>query len=175
MLRVFPTLNIKKVSAILILFLLALQLHAQTVSLPRSNPEAEGMSSGGIIDFLDAMSKSDHEMHSIMIVRHGKVVADAWWKPYAADIKHTMYSVSKSFTATAIGFAVAENKLTVNDKVVSFFPQDLPDTSSRYLADLKIKDLLSMSVGHSAEYTWAITTKNDNWVKAFLKMPVVLM
>lgn len=164
---------VKKVLTSLILFLLTAHVYSQTTALPRSNPEKEGMSSQGIIEFLDAMAKSEHEMHSIMIVRHGYVVAEGWWKPYAADTKHTMYSVSKSFTATAIGFAVAENKLTVNDKVSSFFPDDLPDTAHRYLSYLKVKDLLTMSVGHNPEYTWNITSNHDNWVNAFLAMPIL--
>ena len=76
-------------------------------SLPRSNPEAEGVSSKAITEFLDAIPNTNNEFHSFMILRHGKVVAEGWWKPYSADLKHTMYSVSKSFTATAVGFAVA--------------------------------------------------------------------
>ena len=68
-----------------------------------------------------------------MLLRHGKVIAEGWWNPYRSDLKHTLYSFSKSFTATAIGFAVTEGKLRVDDKVVSFFPNDLPDTVTAYL------------------------------------------
>ena len=93
-----------------------------------------------------------------MIVRHGKVVAESWWNPYRADLKHTLYSTSKSFTATAIGFAVSENKLSVEDKVISFFPDDLPAKISPNLAELRIKDLLSMSVGHEKENSAIIAT-----------------
>ena len=105
---------------------LSIQLFAQkTNSLPRSTPEAEGVSSEAITQFLDIASKSQHEFHSFMLVRHGKVIAESWWNPYKNDLKHTMYSCSKSFTATAVGFAVAEKKLTVDDKVISFFPNDV--------------------------------------------------
>lgn len=142
----------------------------KNLSLPRSTPEAEGVSSDGISNFIEAVNKSKHELHSFMIIRHGKVVAEAWWNPYRADLKHTMYSTSKSFTATAIGFAVAEGKLTVNDKVISFFPNDLPDKISPYLEELKVKDLLSMSVGHEKENFTLITT--DDWVKGFLATPI---
>lgn len=86
----------------LLLLFISAGLWAQP-SLPRSTPEAEGVSSQNIINFLDAAATSDHEFHSIMILRHGKVVAEGWWHPYGPDIKHTMYSVSKSFAATAIG------------------------------------------------------------------------
>src|SRR5215211_4628963 len=105
------------VAVLLLFLLLSLQVSSQTVDeLPLSIPEAEGVSSEGIIRFLDSAGKSNHEFHSFMFLRHGKVIAEGWWKPYRADLKHTMYSCSKSFTATAIGFAVIEKLLTVNDK-----------------------------------------------------------
>ncbi|MEA5425767.1 ChbG/HpnK family deacetylase [Arcicella lustrica] len=159
---------------ILILLFVSVQLLAQKpVVLPRSTPEAEGVSSEAIINFLEAASKSKHEFHSFMMLRHGKVVAESWWNPYRNDLKHTMYSVSKSFTATAIGFAVSEKKITVEDKVISFFPDDLPTQVSPYLAELKIKDLLTMSVGHQTDPTGEIGAKNENWVKAFLRTPIM--
>ncbi|MEP6597409.1 MAG: serine hydrolase [Ginsengibacter sp.] len=83
-----------------------------------------------------------------------------------------MYSCSKSFTATAIGFAVSENLLTVNDKVISFFPGDLPDTISTYLSELTIKDVLSMSDGQEPDPTLTVAARDSNWVKSFLALPV---
>ncbi len=159
----------RPIKTTLFLLLLSVVTIAQT-PLPRSTPEAEGVSSEGILNFIDAANKSKHEFHSFMIIRHGKVVSEGWWNPYRADLKHTMYSCSKSFTATAIGFAVSEGKLTVNDKVISFFPNDLPATISPNLAELKIKDLLSMSVGHEKEPIGIITT--DNWIREFLNTPI---
>src|SRR5271157_1567968 len=94
--------------------------------LPRSTPEAQGVSSSAILDFLEAVGKSQHEFHSFMMVRHGQVIAEGWWSPYAADLNHMLYSLSKSFTSTAIGFAVTEGRLKVEDPVVYFFPKDLP-------------------------------------------------
>jgi len=141
--------------------------------LPRSSPAKEGVSPQGIINFLHAVASSDHQFHSIMILRHGKVVAEGWWKPYAADLKHTLYSVSKSFTSTAIGFAVQENLLSVNDKVISFFPDKLPDSITPYLQELSVKDLLTMSVGHDTDPTFRISGNDADWVKEFLAFPVV--
>jgi len=86
-------------------------------------------------------------------------------------LNHMLYSLSKSFTSTAIGFAVTEGKLTVNDTVISFFPDQLPDQVSENLAALRVKDLLTMSVGH-AEDTTPLMTKQENWVKAFLALPI---
>src|SRR3982750_4840625 len=110
----------------LILFLQQNVTAQKLSSLPRSTPEAEGVSSNNIIQFLDATGRSKTEFHSFMLLRHGKVIAEGWWNPYRADLKHTLYSCSKSFTATAIGFAVEEKKLSLDDKVISFFPNDLP-------------------------------------------------
>ena len=156
----------------LFLFFLSINLYAQkNISLQRSTPEAEGISSEGINNFIDAVSKSKHELHSFMILRHGKVVSEGWWNPYRNDLKHTLYSTSKSFTASAVGFAVSEGKLTVNDNVISFFPDDLPAVISPNLAALKVKDLLSMSVGHEKEPSNIIAT-SDNWVKDFLNTPI---
>ncbi|MEJ7711400.1 MAG: serine hydrolase [Pyrinomonadaceae bacterium] len=138
----------------LLLLLLSVRVSAQTVgSLPRSVPEAEGVSSEGVISFLEAAGKSKHELHSFMFLRHGKVIAEGWWNPYGPELKHTLYSVSKSFTSTAVGFAVSEKRLSVNDKVISFFPKDVPATISPYLSELAIKDLLSMSAGQEPDPT----------------------
>src|ERR1035437_2263098 len=144
-----------------------------STSLPRSVPEAQGVSSQGIIDFLDAAAKSSHEFHSIMFLRHGKVIAEGWWNPYNPELRHTLYSTSKSFTATAVGFAVSEHRLSVNDKVISFFPDLLPDTLSPFLSNLKVKDLLSMSAGQDPDPTFTTVVKDSNWVKAFLAVPIV--
>jgi CubicO group peptidase (beta-lactamase class C family) len=139
--------------------------------LPRSTPEAQGVSSAEILDFLEAVGKSQHEFHSFMMVRHGQVIAEGWWSPYAPDLNHMLYSLSKSFTSTAIGFAVTEGRLKVDDPVISFFSNDLPDRISENLAALKVKHLLTMSVGHAEDST-PIITQTDNWVKAFLALPI---
>src|ERR1039458_2309307 len=139
--------------------------------LPRSTPEAEGVSSAGISAFLEAVRQSKHELHSLMLVRHGRVVVEGWWSPYGPEFNHTLYSLSKSFTSTAVGFAVAEGKLRVDDRVVSFFPHDLPQPVSEHLAALRVKDLLTMSVGNAKEPTWPMV-EHDNWVKAFLGWPI---
>jgi CubicO group peptidase (beta-lactamase class C family) len=145
--------------------------YAAVRNLPRTTPEAEGVSSAGILAFLGAIARNKHELHSLMMVRHGRVVAEGWWSPYAAELNHTMYSMSKSFTSTAVGFAVAEGKLRVDDRVVSFFPKDLPEQVSDNLAALRVKDLLTMSVGNEKEPTHTMV-ETENWVKTFLAQPI---
>jgi CubicO group peptidase (beta-lactamase class C family) len=166
----------KKLLFTVILFSLILSgcVEKQTSdTLPRSIPEAEGVSSGDIIRFLEAVENSSHELHSFMFLRHGKVIAEGWWDPYRPDLKHTLYSTSKSFTSTAVGFAVSENLLSVNDRVISFFPEDLQDTISPFLSELTVKDLLMMSAGQDPDPTRLVVSRDSNWVKGFLSTPIV--
>ena len=163
----------QSLTLLLLLFVFCDLAAQKSKMLPRSVPEAEGVSSNDIIQFLDAASKSKTEFHSFMLVRHGKVIAEGWWNPYRPDLRHTMYSCSKSFTATAVGFAVQEKKLSLNDKVISFFPHDLPDTVSKYLSQLTVKDVLIMSDGQEPDPTGTVGSKYSNWRKGFLATPIV--
>src|SRR5690606_39829924 len=129
--------------------------------LPRISPEAQKVDPQWIVEILQAMEKSEHEMHSIMVLRNGQVIAESWWNPYGPDFKHTMYSVSKSFTATAIGLAVGEGRVSVEDKVISFFPHQLPDSIGTHLKALNVQDLLALSVGHAAEPTGKVVYRDD--------------
>jgi CubicO group peptidase (beta-lactamase class C family) len=140
-------------------------------SLPHSSPESQGVSSSGIIHFLEAAAKTRNELHSFIFLRHGKVIAEGWWDPYNPGLRHTLYSASKTFTSTAVGFAVSENRLKLSDKVISFFPKDLPDTLSSNLSALTLRDMLIMSDGMDPEPTYVAGTTN-NWVKGFLAAPV---
>ena len=154
-----------------LLFLVSFQIFAQ--SLPHSTPEAEGVSSEAIIKFIEGYSADKHQLHSYMLIRHGKVISEAWWKPYAADKKHSMYSVSKSWTSTAIGFAVAEKRLRVQDKVIAFFPEHADLQDKPFLKDLKVQDLLTMSVGHEKEPLRSVIVFSPDWVRGFLNYPIV--
>ncbi len=140
-------------------------------ALLRSSPEKQGISSQSILGFVNAINESN--VHSLMVVKNGHVIAEGWWAPYAPEFKHTLYSLSKSFTSTAIGLAVNDGKLNVDDKVVSFFPDKLPAEVSQNLADMRIRHLLSMSTGHARDTTGQLRESADgDWVKAFLEQPV---
>jgi CubicO group peptidase (beta-lactamase class C family) len=160
--------------SIALLLFAQMAIYAQgTQPFVKSTPEAEGVSSEAINIFLDAANKSKNEFHSIVMLRHGKEIAQGWWNPYGPDLKHTLYSCSKSFTATAIGFAIGEKKLTVNDKVISFFPDAVPAVVSPNLAVLTVKDVLSMSDGQDPDPTFSHVSMDSDWVKSFLSVPVV--
>jgi CubicO group peptidase (beta-lactamase class C family) len=148
---------------------------AKSFVLPRSTPEMQGISSAGISKFLEAIKQSKQEFHSLMILRHGNVVAEGWWAPYSFEHRQQLYSLSKSFTGTAIGLAVSERLLTVDDPIIKFFPEYLPAQVSENLAGLKIRHLLCMSVGHGKDSILLLEASPAGipWEKTFLSLPVV--
>ena len=141
---------------------------ARGASLSRSTPEAEGISSQAIVDFVEAADKTVDTFDSFMIVRHGKVIAEGWWKPSSAAQPHIMNSVSKSFTSMAVGLAIESHKLSLDDLVVKFFPADAPADPSDNLKALKVRDLLTMSSGQAVEPK---ATGGAPSVKQFLAQP----
>ncbi|MCL6603717.1 MAG: beta-lactamase family protein [Paenibacillus sp.] len=143
------------------------------LQLPRSRPEDQGISSEAISNFLNSLPNNKLDLHSFMLVRHGHVVAEGWWSPYGSDLPHMLFSLSKSFTSTAMGLAVSENLLSLDDLVISFFPEDVPDVISEHLAKMSVRHLLMMGTGHITDTMDAIIEREDgNWIKAFLSVPV---
>jgi len=137
--------------------------------LPRSSPEAQGVSSSAVLAFVEAADKCIDAMNSFMLLRHGHVVAEGWWSPYSAEAPHSLYSLSKSFTSTAVGLAIAEGKLSLDDEVLRFFPDDAPPEPSHNLKAMRVSDLLRMSTGHQSEPP---RTPEQPWTKTFLAQPV---
>lgn len=146
---------------------------SSTMKLPRSLPEEQGVASTAVINFLQAVEQHNLGLHSFMLLRHSHVIAEGWWSPYAPELPHMLFSLSKSFTATAIGLAADERLLSLEDKVISFFPDDLPPEISPNLAQMDISHLLMMGTGHVEDTTEHLHRSADgNWVKAFLSLPV---
>jgi CubicO group peptidase (beta-lactamase class C family) len=143
------------------------------VKLPRSAPEAQGISSAAILGFVEEAEQKLDALHSFMLVRHGQVVAEGWWKPYAAEEPHMLFSLSKSFTSTAVGLAIADGKLTLDDPVLKFFPDEAPAQPSANLRAMRVRDLLTMSTGHHEDDVRDFPFNSDNSVvKEFLARPV---
>jgi CubicO group peptidase (beta-lactamase class C family) len=141
--------------------------------LGRTHPENAGIDPAGILAFIQGVEQKVGGLHSFMLVRGGDVAAEGWWAPYGRDHRHMLFSLSKSFTSTALGLAVHDGKLTVDDPVISFFPEYLPERISPNLKAMKVRHLLSMSTGHEKDATGPTRQAADgNWVKAFLALPV---
>jgi len=143
----------------------------ETFSLPHTTPEEQGISSVAIADFVATVEKTNIGLHSFMLLRHGSVVAEGWWHPWRAAAPHMLFSLSKSFTSTAVGLAVDEGLLTVEDPLLSFFNTDAPKKVSENLRTMKIHHLLSMSTGHDQDTTERVF-RSRNPFKSFLSLPV---
>jgi CubicO group peptidase (beta-lactamase class C family) len=128
---------------------------AEPFSLPRATPESQGVSSSAVLALVEALDQVD-AMNSFMLARHGRVIAEGWWAPYDPQSNHELYSLSKSFTSTAVGIAVAEGRLSIDDEVLKFFPEDAPVDPGANLKAMRVRDLLTMACGHQDEVPSAV-------------------
>src|SRR5215472_12303603 len=121
-------------------------------SLPRSTTADQQVDPAAILGFLDALDgRPDIEMHSLMVVRHGHVVAEGWWAPFSAERPHLLYSLTKSFTSIGVGIAVADGLLSLDDRVVDVLPEHVPGDVPEQGRRLTVHHLLSMTVGRRAD------------------------
>lgn len=141
-----------------------------TKSLPRGN--ASQKLDKAFDKYLKAIKKEKQDIHSIMIVKDGKVQKEQWMSKGAPDKPHLLYSVSKTFTSMAVGFAVAEGKLKVTDKVIDFFPDQLPEQISDNLQAMEVRHLLTMTTGYASDPTGRIRKADTAWIKGFLSGPI---
>jgi CubicO group peptidase (beta-lactamase class C family) len=87
-------------------------------------------------------------MHSLMIIRHGDVVAEGWWSPYAEERVHLLYSLSKSFTSTAAAFAIAEGLLDLDATMLSYFPEFDSEITDPHSRSMLGRHVAAMASGH---------------------------
>ncbi|TWF80427.1 CubicO group peptidase (beta-lactamase class C family) [Pseudonocardia hierapolitana] len=130
------------------------------------------MSSRAVAALLDRLEAKSVECHSIMVVRHGHVVAEGWWAPYSAERPHLLYSVTKSFTSVAVGLAIADGLLSLDDRVVDILPDHVPADVSEQGRRITVHHLLSMTAGHgtdSLDEAWRL--EPGDLVKGFLRVP----
>lgn len=138
-------------------------------ALPRAKATTELDKAFG--EYLAAVEAAGQDLHSIMIVKDGKVVKEHWMGEGAPDKLHILNSVSKTFTSTAVGLAIAEGKLSLSDKVVDLFPDKLPTEVSDNLKKVEVRHLLTMSGGHDTEPSRRTMPEGADWVEAFLAHP----
>lgn len=136
---------------------------AQTGELPRSTPEEQGVSSSLLNSFIDSLiSLPDVDVHHLMILRHGKVISEHHAAPYRATDLHTLYSASKTVTGLAVGLAVDDGLLTVDDKVSKFLRDKMPAKLSPALDSLTVRDLLIMASGRKEDLS--IFAGDKDWL-----------
>jgi CubicO group peptidase (beta-lactamase class C family) len=142
--------------------------------LTRGAPSASGVDADAILALLNDVQAAGLEVHSFMLHRDSKVVAEAWHWPYRPDRPRIMHSLAKSFTTCAVGLALEDGKFALGDKVVSFFPDALPATVDAKLAAMTVEDLLTMRTGHASEVGGSLWRNIDaSWIDEFFKIPVV--
>ena len=149
----------------------SLSANAQINELPRSTPEEQGVPSKALValfDSLHALPLTD--MHAVVVMRHGKVIGEMYPKPYAPEYRHTMYSCSKTFVGIAVGLAIEDNRLRLDDRVAAIFPELLPDSVSKDLADMTVRHLLTMASGVKPD--WNMRSRGKEWISTFLSKPV---
>ena len=118
--------------------------------------------------YLKAVADSSVEMHSIMVLQHGNVIEE---KQFAPDTAHIMNSVSKTFTSTAVGFAIREGLLSLDDRIVDIFPDSVPEEASDTLGRVTVRHLLTMNCGHGTDPTYTIREGEGDWIRAFMQWP----
>lgn len=144
---------------------------AQVGDLPRTSPEAVGLRSEQVAAFMDSLlAYPMTEIHSVIVMRHGWVVGEMYPSPVRPDFSHTLYSCSKTFTAAAVGIAIAEKRLRLTDRLVTFFPDKLPNIVSWQLASITVEDLLTMRSGFAVDTK--MRTQTTDWTRAYLAHPM---
>lgn len=141
--------------------------------LPRATPAEHGVPAASIRELVRRLDALD-AVHSLMVLRHGHVVAEGWWAPYSAERPHIMFSVSKSFTSMAVGLAIDEGRFGLDDRVVDLLPDRLPPEPGELLGRQTMRHLLTMTTGHAVDSV-SLARQDDetaDWVAAILAAPV---
>nr|AGS57566.1 beta-lactamase [uncultured bacterium] len=133
----------------------------------RISPEEAGIKSRDILCYIQELEKSGTEMHGIQIMRKDSICAEAWWAPYAPGIRHGLQSLTKTYTATAVGIAYTQGLLNLNDLIIDIFPDETPASPGENLKKLRIRDVLCMGCGMDE-----MPPPSKNWIRDFLATPV---
>ena len=144
---------------------------AEIIDLPRA--ETPDSVASAMENFFQRAAGDSLDIHSVMIVKDGKVIFSRWQSEGVDTVPHVLHSVSKTFTATAVGLAIADGKMKLTDKIIDFFPDKLPAEVSDNLKAMTVRDLLTMSCGHDVEPSGFRGGEETDWVQAFLAHPVV--
>lgn len=130
-------------------------------------PEKMGIKSENILNFIKALEDSRLATHDVLIMKGGKLVYEAYWKPFDKDFNHRMYSVTKSFVAIAIGFLEQEGKLSLDDKMSKYFAEELKNQPDINMHNQTIRHMLMMSTSKTPRY-W-FDAKPDDRVKFYFE------
>ena len=144
-------------------------------SLPRA--KSDKAFAAAFDSYIAAVDSLDEGIFSIMVVRHGKVLAEKWFGNYTPESVFPMYSVSKTFTSMAAGLVIEDGLLSLDRKVVDLFPDKVPAEPSERLQTMTVRDLLTMNSGHPKDPTARICKDRNtppefnDWIARFMEGP----
>ena len=157
----------KRILILAAVVLMAASCGTKNGTLPRGKASA-GLDKA-FAAYLEAVDSCKEELHSIMVIQHGKVLEEKFFVP---DTAHVLHSVSKTFTSTAVGFAISEGLLNLDDRIVDLFPDSVPENASDTLKRVTIRHLLTMNSGHGKDPTSAVRNKDTDWIRSFMEWPI---
>jgi len=129
-----------------------------------STPEEQGIDPASILAMLQDIQSTDLHVHSVLIVRHGYLVTEAYFPPYSRELQHTQYSITKSVTSAMTGIAINEGLIAgVQEPVLDYFPDIAKSTKDKYLPDLTIEHLLTMSAGFNVSTLQDLRTRDASF------------
>ena len=157
----------------LTLFLLTLLLLSCTSRPDRPLPRGKASPAldQAFAEYLQEVAERHEEIHSVLVLQHGKVLEEKFFAP---DTAHFMMSVSKTFTSAAVGFAISEGLLHLDDRIVDLFPDEVPQDASDTLKRITIRHLLTMNSGHGTDPTnevWGSKGNDKDWIRTFMEWP----
>ena len=118
------------------------------------SPESVGIESRRVRAFFEALENYGYDTHSIIMARGDKIFAEAYYAPYDASSLHRMYSVSKSFVSIAVGAAVDDGLISLEDRLVDLLCEYSPDETDELLSLVTVRDLLSMRTSMATDPAW---------------------
>lgn len=136
------------------------------MDLQYSMPEKEGIDSANILKYVKLLEDREVTTHSMIIMRHGKIVFEKYWEPFGPDFLHRMYSVSKSFTSLAIGFLEQDGVIGLDDPIIKYFPKELEGQDDENMKNQTIRHMLMMSTAKPAE-GWMLERPDDRVAQYF--------
>ncbi len=139
------------------------------LTFEKSTPEEAGIPSLAVHNCLERIRRKKIPLHSFLILRKGKLAAEYYYAPLKEDSLHRMFSISKSLTALAMGLLEEEGKLRLTDRITTFFPEYVSETTHPFITAMTIRDMLMMRTCH-ASTTYKVDMTSD-WVESFFTMP----
>lgn len=139
------------------------------LTFEKATPEETGIPSNSIIQLIKRLQNRQIPMHSLLLMHDDKLVFEGYYAPYSADSLHRTFSISKNFTSIAIGLLIDEGKIALDDPIIQYFPEKLPENVHPWIAQMTIRDMLMMRTCHEST-TYKIDMSSD-WVKSFFTTP----